>query len=83
LCNNCSTPWRTKSKPKYTWDFNSYCAENTFLLGIKNQQFMLFSGISYLCPEINTKHVNGLCGQDVGFLNPKSSLHKSYQILKD
>jgi hypothetical protein len=34
---------------------------------------MLYSEIIAVCSEIHTKHINTLCGQNVEFVNVKSS----------
>ena len=36
---------------------------------------MLFVEIIVVCPEIHTKHVNALCGQNVELLNVKLVVH--------
>ena len=33
---------------------------------------MLYTEIIAVCSEIHTKHINMLCGQNVGFVNVKS-----------
>ena len=37
---------------------------------------MLYSEIIAVCSQIHTKHINTLCGQNVGLLNVKLALHK-------
>jgi hypothetical protein len=37
---------------------------------------MLYREITAVCSEINTKHVNSLCGQNVEFVNVKLVIHK-------
>ena len=36
---------------------------------------MLFREIMAVCFEIHTKHINTLCGQNVGFVNIKLVVH--------
>jgi hypothetical protein len=36
---------------------------------IKTNQLMLYREIIAVCSEIHTKHINTLCGQNVGFVN--------------
>jgi hypothetical protein len=38
---------------------------------IKTSQLMLYREIIAVCSEINTKHINTLCGQKVEFVNVK------------
>jgi hypothetical protein len=38
---------------------------------IKASQFMLYRGIIAVCSETHTKHINTLCGQNVGFVSVK------------
>jgi len=33
---------------------------------------MLYKELIAVCSEVNVKHINGLCGQNVEFLNVKS-----------
>jgi hypothetical protein len=37
---------------------------------------MLYREIIAVCSQINTKHTNTLCGQNVGLLNVKLAVHK-------
>ena len=39
------------------------------VLAIQTNQFMLCREIIAVCSEINTKHINTLCGQNVELLN--------------
>jgi len=36
---------------------------------------MLYREIMAICSQINTKHINTLCGQDVEFFNVKLAVH--------
>ena len=36
---------------------------------------MLYGKIMDVCSEIQTKHINTLCGQNVGFVNVKLVVH--------
>jgi len=36
---------------------------------------MLIMELIHLCSQIHTKHINTLCGQDVGFVNVKLVVH--------
>ena len=38
---------------------------------IKTSQLMLYREIIAVCSQIHTKHINTLCGQNVGLLNVK------------
>ena len=50
---------------------------------IKTSQLMLYREIIAVCAEINTKHINTLCGQKVELLNVKLAVHKvSLRLLK-
>jgi len=42
---------------------------------IQTSQLMLYREIIAVCSEINTKHINTLCGQNVGLLNVKLAVH--------
>ena len=42
---------------------------------IKTSQLMLYREIMAVCPEIHTKHINTLCGQNVELLNVKLAVH--------
>jgi hypothetical protein len=39
---------------------------------LKTSQLMLYREIIVVCSEIHTKHINTLCGQNVGFMNVKT-----------
>jgi hypothetical protein len=43
---------------------------------------MLYREIIAVCSEIHTKHINTLCGQNVGFMNVKPSGTYSNQLSK-
>jgi len=45
---------------------------------IKTSQLMLCREIIAVCPEIHTKHINTLCGQNVEFMNVKPGGTYSY-----
>jgi len=47
-----------------------YRAVNLYRLCYKNQ-LMLYREIMAVCSEIHTKHINTVCGQNVGFVNVK------------
>ena len=36
---------------------------------------MLYREIIAVCPQIHTKHINTLCGQNVEFVNVKLAVH--------
>jgi len=36
---------------------------------------MLYRDIIVVCSQIHTKHINTLCGQNVGLLNVKQVIH--------
>ena len=36
---------------------------------------MLYSEITAVCSQIHAKHINTLCGQNVGLLNVKLAVH--------
>ena len=36
---------------------------------------MLYREIMVVCSEIHTKHINAVCGQNVGLLNVKLAVH--------
>jgi len=38
-------------------------------------QLMLYREMIAVCSEIHTKHINTLCGQNVGLLNVKLAVH--------
>ena len=38
---------------------------------IQTSQLMLYREIIAVCSQIHTKHINTLCGQNVGFVNVK------------
>jgi len=38
---------------------------------------MLYREIMAVCSEINTKHINTLCGQNVELLNVKPAVYKA------
>jgi len=42
---------------------------------IKTSQLMLYREIIAVCFEIQTKHINTLCGQNVELLNVKLTVH--------
>jgi len=42
---------------------------------IKTNQLMLYREIIAVCSQILTKHINTLCGQNVGLLNVKLVVH--------
>jgi len=42
---------------------------------IKTSQLMLYREIIAVCSQIQTKHLNTLCGQNVGFVNVKLVVH--------
>ena len=44
---------------------------------IKTYQFVLYREIIAVCSEINTKHINTLCGQKVEFLGALAKLRKA------
>jgi len=52
------------------------------MLVIKTSQLMPYREIIALCPEIHTKHVNTMCGQNTEFLNviAGGTYTKSYGI---
>jgi len=41
----------------------------------KTSQLMLYREIIAVCSQIHTKHINTLCGQNVGLLNDKLAVH--------
>ena len=43
---------------------------------------MLYTEIITLCSQIHTKHINILCGQNVGLLNVKLVVHEVTSGLK-
>ena len=43
--------------------------ETHFVSVIKTSQLMLYREIIAVCSQINTKHINTLCGQNVELLN--------------
>ena len=45
------------------------------MLVIKTSQLMLYREIIAVCPQIHTKHINTLCGQNVELLNVKLAVH--------
>jgi hypothetical protein len=73
--NRCSNlifnPLKIKKNLNYVKRFNSYRAVNTFRLGYKTSQLMLYREIIAVCSEIHTKHINTLSGQNVEFVNVK------------
>ena len=45
---------------------------------IKTSQLILYTEIIAICSQIDTKHINTLCGQNVEFLNAiRTVLHKA------
>ena len=40
-----------------------------------NSQLMSYREIIAVCSHIHTKHINTLCGQNVGLLNVKLAVH--------
>ena len=42
---------------------------------IKTSQLMLYREIIAVRPQIHTKHINALCGQNVEFVNVKLVVH--------
>jgi hypothetical protein len=40
-----------------------------------NSQLMSYREIIAVCSQIHTKHINTLCGQNVGLLNVKLAVH--------
>jgi hypothetical protein len=45
-------------------------------VGVLNtKQIMLYREIMAVCSEIHTKHINTLCGQNVGLSNVKLVVH--------
>jgi hypothetical protein len=52
-------------------NLNKYRAVNTLRLGCKTNQLILYSEKIAVCSQIHTKHINTLCGQNVGFFNIK------------
>ena len=38
---------------------------------VETSQLMLYREIIAVCSQIHTKHINTLCGQNVGFVNAK------------
>ena len=44
-------------------------------VGYTNQTVMLYREIITVCPEIHTKHMNTVCGQNVELLNVKLAVH--------
>jgi hypothetical protein len=64
-------PLKTTRKLLYLWP-SSYRAVNTFHRGFKNQSVEVIYGKKIaVYSEINTKHINALCGQNVELLNAK------------
>jgi len=53
-----------------TYIFSSYCARNKILLDYKKQS-AICTEVTDVCFEIYTKHLNAVCGWNVGFLNVK------------
>jgi len=43
--------------------------------GYKNQSIKPYREIIAVCSQIHTKHINTLCGQNVGLLNVKLVVH--------
>jgi len=43
---------------------------------------MLYSEIIAVCSQIHTKHINTLCGQNVGLLNVKPAVHIVTSVIK-
>ena len=45
---------------------------------------MLYREIIAVCSEIHTKHINSLCGQNVGFVNVKhGGIYSDQRVVKD
>jgi len=53
----------------YIYRPSPYRAVNTLRFGYKTSQLMLYREIIAVCSEINTKHINTVCGQNVELLN--------------
>jgi hypothetical protein len=73
-----------KTKLNYIQGFSSYRAVNTFCRHYKTIHFILYREIIAVTSEIQTKHINTLCGQHVEFLNvkPDGKLHTFHSTLK-
>ena len=50
-------------------------SKHNYVSVIKTSQLMLYREIIAVCSEINTKHINTLCGQNVEFVNVKLVVH--------
>jgi hypothetical protein len=44
---------------------------------------MLYREIIAVCSEIHTKHINIVCGQNVGIFNVKLLVHSKHWVLED
>jgi len=60
---------------------SSYRAVNTFRLGYKNQ-LVIHRKVIAVWSEIHTKHINHLCGQNVGFLNVLFGINSNHYALQ-
>ena len=53
-----------------------YRAVNTLYISvIQTSQLMLYREIMAVCSEIHTKHINTVCGQNVGFVTLSLAVH--------
>jgi hypothetical protein len=48
-----------------------YTAAGALMFSLKTSQLMLYREIIAVCSQIHTKHINILCGQNVGFVSVK------------
>jgi len=72
-----------KINPHYIVRLSPYRAVNTHRLGYKTSQLMLYREIIAVCSEIHTKHINTVCGQNVGYLNIKFvGIYNNHLVLK-
>ena len=56
---------KTRINLVYSEIYSSVSAVNTRPLGLKTNQLMLYREIIAVCSQIQTKHTNTLCGQNV------------------
>jgi len=68
---------RTDINLNYSSTFSLYRAVNTQRRCYKTSQLILCTEIIAVCSQIDTKHINTLCGQNVEFVNAKLVLVSS------
>jgi len=71
---HCAANYRTLTNKHSSWE--NLTAQWTHSVSvIQSSQLMLYREIIAVCSEIHTKHINTLCGQNVGLWNVTLAVH--------